>query len=109
MRRTSAWAAIALLVAGSVTVGAKEKRLPAGQLASMPLVADKSDAAIAQLIKELGDDDYRTREKAGRELVALGEKALPQMRAALRETESPEVQRRLAVMIRRMDTERLVA
>src|SRR6478672_11280833 len=109
MRRISAGAAVALLIAGAVTVGAKEKRLTPTQPASMPLVADKSDAAIIQLIKELGDDDYRTREKAGHALVALGEKALPQMRAALRETESPEVQRRLAVMIRRMDTERLVA
>ncbi len=49
------------------------------------------------------------REKAGRELVAKGEKVLPQLRAALRETDSPEVQRRLAVMVRKMDVERLTA
>ena len=109
MGRITAWAAIVVLVAGSIAVSAKEKRLAGGQPGPMPLVATKADPAIAQLIKDLGDDDYRTREKAGRKLVDLGERALPQMRAALRETDSPEVQRRLAVMIRRMDTERLVA
>lgn len=108
MRRSSSWIAVGSLIAGTVVVGAKEKPLAPAQPASMPLVAARTDATIAQLIKDLGDDDYRTREKAGRELVVRGEKALPQMRAALRETESPEVQRRLTVMIRRMDTERLV-
>jgi len=108
MHRSSSWIAVAVIVIGAVVVGAKEKVSALAQPAPMPLVAVKSDAAIAQLIKDLGDEDYRTREKAGRDLVALGEKALPQMRAALRETESPEVQRRLAVMIRGMDTARLV-
>ena len=109
MRRLSLVAVVALLAAGAVGVGAKEKFLPFAQPGPMPMVAEKTDADIAQLIKDLGDEDYRTREKAGRELVAKGDKALPQMRAALRATESPEVQRRLSVMIRKMDTERLVA
>lgn len=120
MRRTSGWAVFVLLIAGAA-IGARGKEdvpvvaaideiLPGGGgIAPMPLVADKTDPAVAKLIKELGDDDYRTREKAGRELVAMGEKVLPQLRAALRETDSPEVQRRLTVMIRKMDTERLVA
>jgi hypothetical protein len=109
MRRASFWAITAVMVAGAVSVAAKEKFLPVAQPGPMPLVAEKTDPAVAQLIKDLGDDDYRTREKAGRELVALGEKVLPQLRAALAETDSPEVQRRLSVMIRKMDTERLVA
>jgi hypothetical protein len=108
MRRTSSWAAIAVLAA-AVAVGAKEKPLPGGPPAPTAPAAAGGDADVERLIKNLGDDDYRTREKAGRELAALGEKALPRMRAALRETDSPEVQRRLAVMIRRMDTHRLVA
>jgi len=110
MRRTPLWAVIAVLVAAiAVGVsGAKDQLLPFGLPAPAPPSAAKADAGIAQLIKDLGDEDYRTREKAGRELVQLGDKALPQMRAAYRETESPEVRRRLAVMIRRMETERLV-
>ena len=47
----------------------------------MPLVATKSEGTIAGLIKDLGNDDYRVREKAGRDLAALGEKALPRMRS----------------------------
>jgi len=107
MRRMSGWALVALLLAGTITIGAKEEPLPSGPATPMPLVSNKTDAAVAELIKNLGDDDYRIREKAGRELVAQGEKVLPQLRTALRQTDSPEVQRRLAVMIRKLDTDRL--
>lgn len=107
MRRTPPSIAVALLIAGGIAVGAKEQPPPAK--APAPAPAAKGDPTISQFIKDLGDEDYRTREKAGRNLVMLGEQALPFMRAALRETDSPEVQRRLEVMIRRMDTERLVA
>jgi hypothetical protein len=115
MRHTSLRVAITFFVSGVVSAGAMsfaaidEIEFPTGQPKAAPLVAEKIDAAVAKLIKDLGDDDYRTREKAGRDLAAMGDKALPQMRAALRETDNPEVQRRLAVMIRRMDTERLVS
>jgi hypothetical protein len=109
MRSISRWSAAAVILAGAVVAGGKEKPLVSGQPAPSPLVAEKSDPEIAKLIKDIGDEDYRTREKAGRLLAAIGEKALPQMRAALRATDSPEVQRRLAVMVRKMDTERLVA
>jgi hypothetical protein len=105
----SSWAALAVVIAAVVVAGAKEKRPPGGQPKALPLVSETVGAEVAKLINDIGDDDYRTREKAGRALAAMGEKALPQMRAALRLTESPEVQRRLAVLIRKMDTERLVA
>lgn len=105
MRRTSTWVVVALIV-GATALGAQDgvKPTPAG---STP-AATGTGASVEQLLKDLGADDYRTRERAGRELVARGEKVLPQMRAAFRQTDSPEVQRRLAVMIRRMDTERLI-
>ena len=99
---------VALVIAGGVGIGAKEKRLPDGPPPSVPLVG-KADPAVAQLIADLGSEDYRTREKAGRDLAALGEKALPAMRSALLSTDSPEVQRRLSVLVRKMDTERLVS
>jgi hypothetical protein len=107
MRRLPPSIAVALLIAGGIGVGAKEA--PPSSKPPAPAPAGKTDSRIEHLIKGLGADDYRTREKAGRDLVILGEKALPFMRSALRATDSPEVQRRLAVMIRRMDTERLVA
>ena len=49
------------------------------------------------------------REQSGRDLARLGEKALPQMRKALLAADSPEVQRRLAVLVRKIDHDRLVA
>jgi hypothetical protein len=60
------------------------------------------------MIDDLGSDEWRAREKAGRDLAAMGEKALPHLRKALLETDNPEVQRRLAVLVRKMDRERLV-
>jgi len=107
MRCTSGWTITVLLIA-TASIGAKEKFLPVPPGTPSPLVAEKTDAGVEQLIKDLGSDDYRTREKAGRELVAKGEKVLPNMRAALSSTDNPEVQRRLLVMVRKMDFERLV-
>lgn len=115
MSRTSNRAIVAVVIAIAVavgtmgTMGAKEKRLPFGFIAPMPLVAEKpADEAVTKMIKDLGADDYRVREKAGRDLAALGEKALPDMRAALMVTENAEVQRRLAVLVRKIDHDRLV-
>ncbi len=109
MRRTLGWAVAVLLVTGVAAIGAKEKLLPGDSPAPAPLVAEKADPAVAKLVKDLGDEDYRVREKAGADLMARGEKVLPQLRAALRETDNPEVQRRLAVMVRKLDAERLTA
>ncbi len=109
MHRSSGWAVIALLLAGAVGIGAGEKFLPAAPPEATPLVAEKVDPKIAALITDLGSEDYRTREKAGRDLAALGEKALPAMRSILLATDNPEVQRRLVVLVRKMDTERLLA
>jgi hypothetical protein len=107
MRCTSGWTIAALLIATSVN-GAKETLLPAQQVSPRPQAADKTDDAVDRLIKDLGSDDYKTREKAGRELVAQGEKVLTRLRTALNVTDNPEVQRRLLMMVRKMDYDRLV-
>lgn len=110
MRRTFAWAFVALLVAGAAGIGAGEKRLGGGDgPPPAPLVAEKVDPTVAALITDLGSSDYRAREKAGSELTKLGEKALPAMRAVLLSTDDAEVQRRLVVLVRKMDTDRLVS
>lgn len=64
---------------------------------------------VAGHVRNLGADDYRVREKAGRDLEALGDKALPHLRKALGEATSPEVARRLSVLVRKIDYERLVS
>src|SRR5205814_4606254 len=67
------------------------------------------DPAVANLVKDLGHPDYRTREKAGQALAAKGEKVLPDLRRALAEAADPEVSRRLGVLVRRLDHDRLVS
>lgn len=112
--RTAALASVfgLLLVAAFANGGKLKERdiyLPGAPPASMPRVAEGNpDAALKQLIDDLGSEDWRTREKAGRDLAQLGGKALPHLRKALLETDNPEVQRRLAVLVRKMDRERLV-
>jgi hypothetical protein len=90
------------------TVGAQGQKEPA-PLASGPKgAAGTIDPALQKMIEDLGSDDWRAREKAGRDLAAKGEPALVEMRRALLATESPEVRRRLSVLVRRLDRERLV-
>ncbi|MCI0704825.1 MAG: STN domain-containing protein [Planctomycetia bacterium] len=109
MRTTAVTAAFGLLLLTAFTVGGFEKRLPGGEAAPMPLVVTGPvDADIERMIKDLGSDDWRTREKAGRDLEAKGERALPAMRKALLATDDPEVQRRLVILVRKMDHARLV-
>jgi hypothetical protein len=115
MRCTSGCALLALVIA-AVSVGAKDTPpAPAAPVAAEPTppAAAKTtppvDAAVERLIQDLGSEDYRTREKAGRDLVAKGEKVLPNLKAALAATDNPEVQRRLMVMVRKMDFDRLVS
>ncbi|MBA4186941.1 MAG: hypothetical protein C0467_02880 [Planctomycetaceae bacterium] len=113
MRRTSTWVIAAMLMTGvvGVGIGANEKpaSLPPIEAPTPPVVATKVDPKVAQLIADLGSDDYRAREKAGRDLATLGEKALPGMKSAMLSTESPEVQRRLAVLVRKMEIDRLIS
>src|SRR5262245_10356861 len=110
MRTAALTAVFGLLVVTSMAVEGFEKRLGGGGAPdSMPLVATGPvDPEIERMIKDLGSDDWRTREKAGAELTKKGEQALPAMRKALLATDDPEVQRRLAVLVRKLDHARLV-
>jgi HEAT repeat protein len=56
------------------------------------------DPATQRLIDQLGDLDYRKRDEAARRLDAMGEKALPYLRAARKHTD-PEVRRRAAELL----------
>lgn len=102
MRRPLACVAACLLT-GLVAVSGPAEQKPVGRVAPPPA------PAVDQLVANLGSDDYRTREKAGRDLLARGQAAVPAMRAAMLATGSPEVQRRLEVLVRKLDVERLTA
>lgn len=113
MRTAAGWALFGVLGAGLLAFGAKERTLfgiaiPEKKSAA-PLPEKPIDPEIAKLVEALGSENYREREKAGKAIEAKGEKYLPDLRRALNGIESPEVSRRLTVIVRRMDYERLVA
>jgi len=56
------------------------------------------DPATQRLIDQLADLDYRKRDEAARRLEAMGEKALPALRAACKHAD-PEVRRRAADLL----------
>lgn len=121
MRAAAAVAATLGLVA--VVVGQPPLAVPPNPPAAPVRVADPAapaapaakapelppDPAVAAHIRNLGADDYRVREKAGRDLEAVGDKALPHLKKALAEPTTPEVARRLTVLVRKIDYERLVS
>lgn len=129
MRTAAGWAVIGVLGAILMAAAAEQKPAPppplppggAGPAPAPPGVAPAEpsapatipevqlDPVIAGLVADLGSPDYKVREKAGATLEAKGEKALPQLRVALGKTENPEVARRLSVLVRKMDYDRLVA
>lgn len=104
------WFQIELWGGGSVLGQLRESsvtfRIPGGEWAipssevlrianPVPKIADATLTKVGQLIRELGSDDWRTREKATGELRLLGELARSSMEEALRQAEDPEVKRRL--------------
>ncbi len=64
---------------------------------------------VVPLIEQLASRDYREREKANKALNALGDRALPHLKAAMAKSDSPEAQRRLEVMVTRMERELFLA
>lgn len=100
-------AASAVLVGVSLALADKAEQPPLATPPGPVVAAGPADPAVKNLIAELASEDWRTREKAGRALEILAEKALPQMRAALLATDSPEAKQRLAVLVRKMDRARL--
>ena len=85
-------------------------RLPVLLLASLTIgVAEaQPPSETRRHIGLLGSKDYKERERASKDLAALGERALPELNAALQQSESPEVQRRIEVIVDRLKAERLL-
>src|SRR5207249_2981572 len=55
------------------------------------------------LLKELESDSFKTRDAAMKKLEALGEVAAPSLRASLRKDPSPEMQRRVEALLKRLN------
>src|SRR5262249_11151191 len=58
---------------------------------------------IEQLVRELGDDRFQIRERAVKELAALGNAAVPALEDALLDSPSLELKRRLTTLLERFE------
>ncbi|OWK46904.1 hypothetical protein [Fimbriiglobus ruber] len=74
---------------------------------NIPPLSKADQARVTEFVGQLGAADFRVREKAGRELAMFGERALPTLRAALKTLDDPEANRRLQIIVRKIDTDRL--
>ena len=87
---------LVLVVCGSTSAQEASPRL-------RPLASSET----GKYIELLGSRDYRERERADKALSTEGERILPQLKAALGTIESPEVQRRLEMLIGRVNEQRV--
>src|SRR5262245_57804530 len=58
-----------------------------------------SQARIAEAIRQLGDQDFRVRERATQTLWAAGQAAEPALRSAVEEGSDPEIARRARAIL----------
>lgn len=84
-----------LPASAAVVLAGEESKAPAG--------ASAERAVIERLVRELGADDFRSREEASQKLATYGAKARDLLKAAARDSESPEVRWRAEQLLRRID------
>jgi hypothetical protein len=93
-----------------VAAGPAAAQIPAFPVADITLARQAVETAkLDALVAGLASGDYRTREKAGAELLALGDRALPQLKYALGQTKDYEVSRRLGGIVKQFESDRLAA
>ncbi|RBP40603.1 hypothetical protein DES53_108310 [Roseimicrobium gellanilyticum] len=69
----------------------------------VPKIAEATLARVGQLIRDLGHDDWKVREKATGELRLLGELAKPSLQEAFKQSEDAEVKRRIETVLGEME------
>jgi hypothetical protein len=68
-----------------------------------------ADVKVADLIRRLGDADFKVREAASAALLKYGEAARGQLQQAIREVNDPEIRRRAQHILDALDQERRLA
>ncbi|VTT96788.1 Uncharacterized protein OS=Isosphaera pallida (strain ATCC 43644 / DSM 9630 / IS1B) GN=Isop_3205 PE=4 SV=1 [Gemmataceae bacterium] len=106
MRHAPRWAAAGLVGLCAAAAAAPPAPEPAPPPHAAPRPARPN---VPQLVADLGSDDYRTREAAGRDLARVGIAAVPALRAAGFAADRDDVRRRAAVLARRIETGHLEA
>lgn len=107
--RRAVWGILGMVVGAGLVDAAPTLSL-AAIAGPSPLVLPvnrPSPARIRELTGMLGSPDYRIREKAGRSIEAAGEQSLPELKRILLTTEDQEIARRLQVLIRKLEADRL--
>jgi hypothetical protein len=103
---------LACLVVGLVLVSLLWGQAPpdkkADKTPDKPAEKPVIDPAAQRLVEQLADLDFHKRDEAARQLEALGEKALPALRAA-RKHHDPEVRRRAADLLEPIESALLLA
>lgn len=95
---------LACLVLGLLLVSPARGQAPPDKPAEKPAI----DPAAQRLIDQLADIDYRKRDEAARRLEAMGEKALPALRAARKHADA-EVRLRAADLLGPIETATVLA
>jgi hypothetical protein len=72
------------------------------------VAAEPPDPVIANLVNRLGASSFRDRQQAQQSLLALGDPAVPKLRAAMAETTDQEVERRLEVIVGTLERDKLI-
>jgi hypothetical protein len=65
--------------------------------------ASKDDPAVEKLVRQLGDDDWKVREKAQQDLGRFGAGAVPRLQAQLKEAKDPDLRARLEGAIKQIE------
>jgi RNA polymerase sigma factor (sigma-70 family) len=78
---------------------ARPTKFTAGTREALIVFRKDVSEAIQKLIKQLDDNSFQIREQATKELKALGRTIVPQLEAALEQAKSPELRRRLEVLL----------
>ena len=108
-----ACAAMAAGIALAQTSPTTSTSVPATQPASAPSTAAATTAPVDStkldaLINQLNDDDWRKRESATKEIVALGIGAKPRLVQLVAETKDEEVRTRASTAIAQIDDNKLI-
>ena len=96
--------AIAALLAG---IGPAAGQPPPFPTVAIPSTGTLDPKVVSPLVEQLASPDFRVREKAGRELLALGDRGLPALKAMLPIVADAEANRRLQVIVEKLDGNRL--
>lgn len=90
-----------------VQVGDQICTVPVRDLVEMhipvPKLTSEGRAKILKLIDELGEENWRTRNSASRQLAEVGYLAVPLLRNALKTSDDPEIRRRSRLLVEQLD------